>query len=196
LGENIEQHNTIDGWQVTAPTNKARYHRKYSISRDAMGLNNYANGWNDPTLITAFTKNEQIVHGTSYMIPLEMVLRTPLETWNPNDLEVKNVTGTGTLTNPLNGINPNNYFYHTPAEFYDGFDNADPADTGVSVKAVTNIRGQVTKNVASGIYIILPKIKEIKDRVRIRFPIHWTSNEFSPSNIMLSAYAKEKFQIP
>ena len=191
LSENIENYKTIDGWDLPTPANKARYHRKYSVARDAVGRGSYANGWNDPTLITAFTENKQIVHGTSYMIPLEMILRTPLETWNPNDLEVGSVSGSGTLDNPFTKINPNRYFYHTPSEFYDGFDGVDPADTGTGVKAILDKNGNVTRNVASGIYIVLPKIKDVSDRVRIRFPIIWNSNEFSPANIMLSAYMKE-----
>jgi hypothetical protein len=196
LNENIENYGTIDGHSVVAPENKARYHRKYSLAIDAVGRANYMNGWNDPTLITAFTENEQIVHGTSYMIPLEMVLRTPIETWNPNDLELKSsISGSGTLSNPYTGIKTNGYFYHTPSEFYDGFDNVDPADTGVGVKAVINNEEEVSTNLASGIYIVLPKIKEVSERVRIRFPIAWNSQEFSPANIALSAFTKESSEI-
>ena len=192
LSEEITDYKTIDGHTVTAPSNVARFHRKYQITLDAVGRANYRNGFNDPTLIVGYTKHPKVVNSVSYMIPLEMILRTPLETWNPNNLEVKStVTGTGTLTNPFNGIREDKYFYHTPSEFYDGYGNSDPADTGSGVKAVTNMDGEVTKNVGSGIYIVLPKIKGVEDRVRIRFPINWTSKEFSPANIMLSAYAKK-----
>lgn len=193
LSEEITNYKTIDGHTVTAPQNVARFHRKYQIAfLDAVGRGSYRNGFNDPTLIVAHTEHPKVVNGISYMIPLEMILRTPLETWNPNDLEVKeNISGNGTLANPFNGIKSNNYFYHTPSDFFESYGTSDPADTGTGVKAITNINGEVTKNVGSGIYIVLPKIKEVADRVRIRFPINWTSKEFSPANILLSAYMKE-----
>jgi hypothetical protein len=192
--EEIVDYKTIDGWDVVNPENKARYHRVYSVARDAVGRGSYANGWNDPTLITAFTKDKQVVHGTSYLIPLELILRTPLETWNPNDLEIKNrskITGSGTTANPLNGFAENYYNYHTPSEFYNGFDGVDPADTGSTIKAIRNTHGDVGNYMASGIWINLPKIKNIEERVRIRYPLFWQSDEFSPHQKFLSAYIKE-----
>ncbi|CAA6806723.1 MAG: Unknown protein [uncultured Sulfurovum sp.] len=192
LSENIETFKTIDNYDIVTPENKARYHRKYQMAFDAVGRGTYASGWNDPTLIVAHTEAEEIVQGTSYLIPLEMVLRTPLETWNPNDLELKDsIAGNGTLENPYSGMKANSAFYHTPAEFFESYGAGDPADTGTGVKAVTNIRGEVTKNVGSGIYITLPKIDGIEESVRVRFPISWNADEFSPSNIALSAYMKE-----
>ena len=196
LNENIEKYKTIDSWDLPTPLNKARYHRKYSVARDAVGRGNYMNGFNDPTLITSFTNTPNVAHGVSYMIPLEMVLRTPLETWNPNDLELKSsVSGNGTLDNPYSGIKENAVFYHTPAEFYNGFDTQDPADTGTGVKAIKNKDGEISKNVGSGIYITLPPIKTIRERVRIRYPIHYTASEFSPANIALSAMMKENSEV-
>jgi len=198
LDEIIEEYKSIDSNGIYDPANKARYHRRYTTGRDAVGRGAYINGWNDPTLITAFTKNSQIVHGTSYMIPLELILRTPLETWNPNDLELKSrsaITGSGTASSPYNGFAENFYNYHTPAEFYAGFDGTDPADTGKGAKAIRNMHGDVSNYIASGIWIVLPKIKELQERVRVRFPIFWNANEFSPSNIMLSAYMKENNEI-
>jgi len=194
LNETIGEYKSIDGYGIYNPANKARYHRRYTTGSDAVGRRAYINGWNDPTLITAFTKNSQIVHGTSYMIPLELILRTPLETWNPNDLELKSrsaITGSGTSSSPYTGFAENFYNYHTPAEFYDGFDGTDPADTGKGAKAIQNIHGDISNYIASGIWIVLPKIKELQERVRIRYPIFWNAHEFSPSNIMLTAYAKE-----
>jgi hypothetical protein len=195
LDEQITDYKTIDGHDVISPPDKARYHRIYQMGSDAVGRSAYTNGWNDPTLIVGYTKQSEIVKGTSYLLPLEMILRTPLETWNPNDLEIGTVTGNGTEANPYTKMNPNGYNYHTPNIFYDGMTTVDPADTGVGVKAMKNIRGEISLNVASGIYINLPQINGIDERVRTRFPINWTSTEFSLNNTMLDAYRQEMDEV-
>lgn len=197
LDEEIITHRTVDGYNMFTANKLSNYHRRYSLQDDdAVGRRDYVNGWNDPTLVTGLTNNEQVINGVSYLLPLEMILRTPLETWNPNDLELKtSITGSGTLDNPFNGFIENNYNYHTPAEFFDGFTSVDPADTGVGVKAIKNIREEVSKNVASGIYIVLPKIATIEESVRIRFPINWKANEFSIAQTELEAYAKKNDEL-
>jgi len=68
--------------------NYAYYNRAYSLADDdAVNLRNYTNGWTDPTLVTAHTNNPLIYGGISYLLPLEIILRTPLEEWNPLNIE-------------------------------------------------------------------------------------------------------------
>ena len=75
------------------PLNMARYNRAYGLpTADASGRTAAPRGFNDPHLNVARTTNPLVVGGYTYMIPLELVCRTPLESWNPYDV----VPSTGT----------------------------------------------------------------------------------------------------
>jgi len=182
---------TPDGHTIVSPENGARYHRNYTIATDATGRANYTNGWNDPTLILAYTDNEKVFGGVSYAIPLEITLSTPVQSWNPYEFVNGTVTGDGSEANPYTKTNPNGRWYQTPAELYAGFDQADPADTGTGAKWVLDPNEEKHLVVPSGVWILLPKLEGIEERIRCRYPIYYTAHEYSPENIALSAARKQ-----
>lgn len=190
---------TVDDHDVTDPANAARYHRTYSIGADAMGASTYSNGWNDPTLIVAHTQNEKVFGGTSYMIPLEMILRTPLETWNPYGLVEANkadVTGDGSDASPYSNITQKGIWKMTPAEFFLGNYDASAADTGTGASYVLDAGGTKRLVMSSGIWIRLPEIGGYAmPRTRLRYPVYYAAHEYSPESIALSAALKKNMSM-
>ena len=90
--------------------NVAYYHRMYKTdTRDAMGVQARHRGFSDDSLYMAMTSHEEVAgmgveickgRGSrqkcstwrqrwSYAIPLEIIYMTPLQTWNPMDIEYK-----------------------------------------------------------------------------------------------------------
>lgn len=184
------------GYEENVKLDTGRYHRWYkSAQKDAMGSRSVARGYNDNYCFVAQTsqpsiasltveqckgrKCETVENRFSYAIPLEIIYLTPLQTWNPYNLDIYQ----GFNYADRNGRDGSedsyslaydgadlNHYYLTPAEFYSGFAEGDAADTvkgTVWVKAPDNKRYQTA---SSGPQILLQDIPGV-GRVRTRFPI-------------------------
>jgi len=153
--------------------NYAYYHRFYTIGTDATNTRTRVEGWNDVMLITAHTtQTDKVLFGTSWIIPLELILRTPLETWNPYNIPYRaKVSGSGTEADPYDGYNENSAYFLTPAEFFEGITaESTQADT-TRVAWVKDSKGVPRLMVGSGIWIVLPPIPGIGS-LRTRYPIY------------------------
>lgn len=177
----------------TEDLNAAFYNRFFSIFFTASGRANVRRGWNDPTLWVASTTRPEVAavldptmnnapRRYSYAIPLELVLRTPLEAWNPHNIPAvadPTMAGARTGSTPAaayTGYRTNGYNWKVPQAFYSGATVGDPADTGAGSKQVLDGEGNAQAVRGSGIYVITPPIAGIgangaaKD-VRLRYPI-------------------------
>jgi hypothetical protein len=165
----------------------SKYHRKVRMSADAVNETLIQTGISDPAAIIALTTKEEVYFGTTYMLPLEMVLRTPLEYYNPYDVPMLNrsqITGDGTEDNPFNGGSIIGFNYFMPEEMFD-LNNWQPprsnADTNYYMW-VTDSNGNKRHNFASGIWIFLPKFKWANDDdwIRLRYPVYLDALENGP----------------
>ena len=167
--------------------NASMYNHDYSmIGRDASGRSNAHRGFNDPNLFVAKTTHDKVIDGFTYMIPLEMVLRTPAESWNPYNIPHVTVTGGGTMaTDPLSGWNYNRYNFKIPSAIYTitGLPS-DSADTYKSAFVQTPNHG-VQKVRASGINI------HDYDGHRRRFPIFASYHDYNKGNAEVLAMKTE-----
>ena len=198
---------TIRNHTNTANLNAGYYSRYTSIvNNDASGRSVARRGFNDPYLFVASNTQAKCkaypISGRdyrfSYMIPIEMVMRHPLEVWNPYDLEEKAyaaITGAGTVSSPYTGINENLRWYHIPSAFFDARIDADAADTAGGTVQVLDRNGVVRSTKASGTYIFLPKILGDNglelvsgDAIRIRYPIYPSFHEGSYAFAELKGY--------
>lgn len=119
--------------------NAAYYNHEYSFMHpDASNRDNAHRGFNDPNLFVAKTTHYQVVDGVSYMIPLELVLRTPRESWNPYNVPLKShaeITAGGkdgsTQSKALNGYHYDRYNFTLPNDLFSGQPDSgsDAADT-------------------------------------------------------------------
>lgn len=172
------------------PLNTGYYSRGYRISKkDAMGQKFVLRGFSDDNLFVASTTQPKVASVSlndvtrrySYAIPLEIIYLTPLNSWNPYDLEYKSGKLAKTVTDgkrkgklriksAFNGTNSKLY-YLTPSSFFGGADSdVDAADTGKSTVGVLDRHNAVRKVRPSGIYINLPDIPGV-GKVRLRYPI-------------------------
>ena len=131
-------------------------------------------GWNDPSHISALVLDPKYPEQATQMIPLELVLRTPIESWNPENITKQTratVTGKGTQADPYSGYADEFYFYHTPSSVYQGVKAPGlKADTG-KTKWV-NVPGKsASEYESSGIHIFLSGFKTGEEYMRTRFPI-------------------------
>jgi len=112
-----------------------------------------------------------------------VIYLTPLQKWNPYDLELNKdlatVTGHGkrqgrpTLDNAFNGTTWKKFHYLTPSEFYQSGTPGgahDPADTAKSGAGVLDKQGNLKIVDSSGIRITTPDIEGV-GKVRLRYPI-------------------------
>lgn len=166
----------LDAHNGSGRLNAARYNRRYRFNRDdASGRVTANRGFNDPTLFVAKTTHPRVVGGFSWMIPLELILRTPRENWNPyqlptgdyTQLKAEEAAGHGTTAaKPFRGINPLHFYYGTPVGVVQEVaGQVDPADTANTawVKDANGIARQVLGN---GI-----RVHDV-DGVRQRYPIY------------------------
>lgn len=182
------------------PANAAYYRRFNTGATDAANRNNFRRGFNDPTLFVAMTSRSEVCPMTvsgqtwrfSYAMPLELILRTPLERWNPHAIaEVASVSGAGTQASPYSGVNGNARFYRVPAAFYGTeMSFTDPADTGGSAAYVTAGNGQAVQVRAAGIHVALPSIPGVGS-VRCRYPIYPVFHEGSHAQGQVEAMRRE-----
>jgi hypothetical protein len=121
-------------------------------------------------------KNEQ---KWSWAIPLEVIWRTPLITWNPYNLKYsKECTVAhaddrdGDPTDPAKAYDGNcrESFYQTPIEFFKGGTVGDAADTARGTAGVLDQDGVLRKVAPSGIRVNM-NIKDVGTHVRQRYPI-------------------------
>lgn len=182
----IKQYNS-----TTIAINSAYYNRFAALATtDAAGRNNFKRGFNDPYLFVATNTRNQVFsmpldgfnYRFSYAIPFELVLRTPLENWNPYAIPERlrsAITGTGSEANPYNGFSIEQNNYKIPAEFFASNPTfTDPADTGSTAAWVLDGSGTKRLCRASGIYITLPGMTGIPT-FRIRYPIYPSYHEGS-----------------
>lgn len=182
--------------------NAAYYHRSYQAHEsDAMGTNARHRTFSDENAFMAMTNHTEVAAATidecadevdpclteqrwSYAIPLEIIYLTPLNSWNPFNIEYKghyksdegktvNVDtrrGGDTNDTAFNGSNSKIY-YRTPVEFFDGDDQTGgAADTGRSGVGVLNADGEFVTTTTSGISVFFPSISGI-GILRQRYPI-------------------------
>ena len=135
--------------------NAAYYHRAY-LQEDKDGKRvQYGQRTFSDRLYVAHTTQDRIAHVSydktrngkserfstkvSYAIPAEIIYLTPINKWNPYDLQfTSNSSGSGTYADPFPGIKSSRY-YIAPNIFFSGEEkDADPADTakagGVFIK--------------------------------------------------------------
>jgi len=168
---------------LTSPDGKPLnyYHRIYKyVGSDAVNIAVWPFGYNDPNLFVAFNNRDDIRFNVSFMIPLELILRTPLETWNPYNLQFSpQVQGNGTQSNPWTSVCKRGRYYLTPAEFYNGTSTSSTvADTVSGARYVKDPNGNIRAVMPSGIWITLPEIKDV-GKIRIRFPVAPDAIEYS-----------------
>ena len=174
---------------TTEAINSAYYNRFAALATaDASGRNNFKRGFNDPYLFVATNTRTNVFamplngfdYRFSYAIPFELILRTPLENWNPYNIPERTpVTGTGSEANPYSGYNINNYNYKVPSGFYASDPTfTDPADTGSSAAWVLDGSGTKRLCRASGIYVSLPGMVGIPT-FKIRHPVYPSYHEGS-----------------
>ena len=108
----------------------------------------------------------------SYAFPLEIIYLTPLNRWNPYDLQYKGKfnsdegktvregirNGGYEEDTAFNGLNSKNY-YITPTEMFESDEkNKDEADTTQGEVGVLTPGGEVARVRASGIRVFFPNI--------------------------------------
>jgi hypothetical protein len=185
----------------SAQANLAKYNRTYKIgTNDAAGRTVARRGFNDPTLYVARTTKPNVVEGYSYMIPLELIVRSPLEIWNPWNLITidgngSQGTGAGTQASPWNAAYTRLWWNLMPPKFFSA-GVSDPADTtsgGVWIKAQD---GNAYPADNSGITITRGNAANYRDAnntllsntFRFRYAIAPAWHEFTYANIQLNNF--------
>lgn len=168
-------------WGSEELLNSAYYNRRYGHSLNASGRTKGLRSYNDPSLFVAANTRPEVasfaadgqVYRRSYAIPLELILRTPLEAWNPYNVATFPVsTGDGlTAGTAWQGRSDSSRHYITPAEMFGAVADPDPADTGASPRWVKGSDGTPRLVRASGLYAVLPSIAGA-GATRLRFPVY------------------------
>lgn len=167
--------------------NAAYYSRfTHTKGRDASNQSVLLRGFNDPYLFAASTSREEVlntpINGLDYRfswaIPMEVVLRTPLETWNPYEIPEASYgslsagsAGDGSQVDPLHGYNSSAYYYITPTQLFSGGGFADVADTVGSGVWMRGGDGEAYKCRESGHWVTLPTIDGVEGSIRQRYSI-------------------------
>lgn len=197
---------SMDPADKNGKLNSAYYHRWFRVmEKDAMGQSMRRRGYSDENLFVAMTTQSKVagmnvrsckrskgkpkdcrtVHQkVTYAFPLEIIYLTPLNRWNPFDIEDKGDertpygktvfqdgrNGGTTPEKAYNGVNSKKY-YLTPSAFFSGKEVAtDAADTARSSVGVLDKKGNVRITRASGTRIFLPPISGV-GVLRQRYPI-------------------------
>ena len=187
---------TITDFGTTNPRNSVFYNRNFSfLNDDAAGRSNAHRGFNDPNMFVAMTDSPKVVGGFTYMIPYELVLYTPRDFWNPDNLPdlgsraAVNGGGTitGTQTDPYPGIHYDEYYYMMPSDMYDinNLPGIDPADTRNQAWVINPATGTAKHYLASGVNIF------DYDMSRRRFAINPVYGNFSKAACDLHLLKKE-----
>lgn len=214
LEETYDQYGTSEtlmNWQ-NEPLNSAYYNRAYKLQvRDASNRQAAKRGFNDPTLFVAKTTRSNVVAvdgmAFSYALPLELILLSPLDKWNPYG--VADITGTDNISQyqpggsdgwgktadkPIPGYADESLlYYHTPLAFYGdaSVPDKDPADTALDGVYMRCSDGKSRLHTPSGMPIFLPKISGMSAPVRTRYFIYESFHEGSHAYAELQAYKYE-----
>ena len=193
--------------------NAAYYHRWFRVqAKGAMGTSIRHRGYADENLFVAMNTQQRVAgmkletcksswkprcktvtQKFSYAIPLEIIYLTPLNRWNPFDLEYKGSerykygktvfqggrNGGRTPEKAYNGTNSKKY-YQTPSAFFSGKEvSSDAADTTQGSVGVLDKNGTVRITRATGIRVSFPPIEGV-GMCRQRYPIMSVHGEGSP----------------
>ena len=147
-----------------------RSHRDQRTFSDRVFVAHTTSGRIAPQVYTNLN-GQKVERRVTFAIPVEVIWLTPLHSWNPYNIPMKDsVTGKGTETDPYSGIG-NKEYYMTPTEFFTGdFVQGDAADTVAGEVFVSTPQG-TKKTRASGVRVFLPKIAGIESNIRQRYPI-------------------------
>ncbi len=175
---------TIANYYTGERLNASRHTRfMKSARRNASNRLAMKRGFNDPYLFVASTTREEVVNTPidgldyrfSYAIPMELILRTPLESWNPYDIPMSATyppSGNGSAGAPYEGNHSSLYYYRTPVQFFSGSSFADGADTVSAGGAwFRGGDGQAYQVRESGLWVWLPKIAGIDEQIQTRYAI-------------------------
>jgi hypothetical protein len=180
------QSESIRTWaDGNSPLNAAYYNRfAQALGDDAANRHHFIRGDYDPHFFVASNTRDEVlpmamggnVYRWSWAIPMEIVIRTPLESWNPYNVptvaDSGNYSNAGTQANPIRGLNPSvGAYFMTPAELYSGASNAEAADTATDEYWVMCGDGTARKMRASGIWMQTPPIIGVGS-AKTRFAIH------------------------
>jgi hypothetical protein len=203
IAENINSYGTVyttfnpDG---RSQANLAKYNRNFVTgTRDAAGRAYGRRGFNDPTLYVARTTRPEVVEGYSYMIPLELIVRSSLEIWNPWNLRIIDgpldaaASGDGSRASPWNAAYTHLWWNLLPPNFFSA-GISDPSDTvrgGVWIRAND---GNAYPADNSGIYITVGNAANYRNAsgttvsttFRQRYPIAPLWHEFSYANVQVN----------
>ena len=162
------------------------YNRFYGVSgRGAAGRWQYRFGFNDPMLYRAATTRQEVTvlpglgggHRMSWAIPLELVVASPLGSFNPHDVAIRDdkPQGTGaTRATALSHAARKRSFYLTPADLFEDGRAKDLADTDSPVWVRCG-DGQGRRMRGSGIYLFTPPLANAlaggAPAARMRWPI-------------------------
>jgi len=184
------------------PLNAGYYHRFYGLKVDGQShVTQRPRGYSDPTLFWAMTSHpsvvptyfkkcdendvcEQVPQRWTYAFPIEILYLTPLHSWNPHNIPIRDWQEASTVTaGGRNGKTPEKAFdgcsqgafYLTPSEFYgEAEESGDPADTKDEPMYVLNSAGETVITRASGVRVHLPDISGL-GKIRQRYaimPVH------------------------
>ena len=145
-----------DGGQLNA----AFYSRRYrALNNDASGRVVADRGFNDPNLFVAMTRNPNVLSGRTWFIPMELIVMTPLNSWNPYDLPTSDgktiPAGAGTESNPFQTRSPRKSYAGIPFEFWSSAAPGDPADTENNMW-ILDANGVPRQVWAQGMRVVLP----------------------------------------
>ncbi len=136
IQEQYDQYGLVDDLQDKdgGALNSAIYNRRYSLlNADASGRAAADRGFNDPNLFVASTSNQNILSGKSWFIPIEVVVLTPLNSWNPYNLPTRSdetvPVGAGTESTPFQERAVKEAYGGIPYAFWSDSATGDPADT-------------------------------------------------------------------
>jgi hypothetical protein len=184
----------IPEYGTTETKNVAFYNKRYSFSdHDAVGRKNAHRGFNDPNLFVARTDDAKVVDGFTYMIPYEMILRTPRENWNPDNIpdlgkavtHAPDFPSGDSATSPMPGMHYNKYNFTLPADLFvdPNSEDFDVADTRFS--AWIDSTGTPKQYYAAGIKIF------DYDGHRRRFAVFANYHDYSKASGDLDLLKKE-----
>lgn len=185
---------TIRSAGSSALLNAANYSRRAALATsDASGRTDFLRGFNDPTLWAALTTQERVagferdgrIYRASWAIPFELILRTPLEAWNPYGIPARTVTGTGSSSAPYNG-HSGSVHWMMPAGLAAAPEVHDGADSGRGSVWALDAGGTPREVRASGVRVFLPPIDDGAGgtvSLRTRYPVYPVHHEASPAYI-------------
>lgn len=203
---------SIREWSRDAPINAANYNRFARLATlDAANRDRFHRGFNDPNLFVASTTRPEVLpmpldgqnYRFTYALPFELILRTPLESWNPHalpEIAPNALAGNGSQAAPYNGVtrsgndNGNSRNYRTPADFFatGPAQFTDVADTGFQAAWVLDSSGTPRLMRGSGIYVVLPAITGLKAPVRVRHPIYPVFEEGSHAYAQMQGLRRDQ----